>query len=315
MLHIIYRSYGGENKKGRPDYYSKLLSLASFIRSFAQLKPGVAEVIFLNDGPIPADRLRLMEPWGEVVARSNLGLRGSWEATLALPLERGWPKDDLVWLAEDDYLYLPNSLNDLVAAAEASPDVEYFALYAMVGSRLPNGDTSDDRVPHENRWLNTKTRLVNGHPWRGAISTTATFGARVGTLIEDRSMMQLAIRAGGAWDHTICLIYQGFAPFPMSSLMASLVDPASTKNWLQRAATFAGRMGMNVYKAARAVKKPARRALLAADPALITHLETDFLARGTDWRSIAISTQQWANADAAVPAVSAAALPPIAAVG
>jgi hypothetical protein len=90
MLHIIYRSYGGENRKGRPDYYSKILALASLVRSFRQVTPGEAELIFLNDGPIPADRLRLMEASGEVLARSKLGLRGSMQGALALPGATIW---------------------------------------------------------------------------------------------------------------------------------------------------------------------------------------------------------------------------------
>jgi hypothetical protein len=307
MLHIIYRSYGGENLKGRPDYYTKLLSLTSFIRSFRQLDSGVAEVIFLNDGPIPQDRLRMMEQCGEVVAKSNMGLQGSWEATLAMPAERAWPENDLVWLAEDDYLYLPHALNGLIAAAEAYPAASYFGLYAMVGSRLPNGGSSDDRVPSEAQWLQAETKLVNGHTWRSATSTTATFGARVRPLVEDRTMMRLAIKAGGSWDHTLCLMYQGFAPYPMSSLVNWILDPAATKSLPQRLAISMARMGLNFYQTARTFGRPNPRLLVAADPALITHLETTFLALGTDWRSIAASTTEWMHQGALVASDSAAA--------
>ena len=66
MLHLIYRSYGGENRKGRPDFYSKQVALASFVRSFRALEPGQAEVVFLNDGPIPAD-LHALIPCGSSV--------------------------------------------------------------------------------------------------------------------------------------------------------------------------------------------------------------------------------------------------------
>lgn len=295
MLHIIYRSYGGENAKGRPDYYDKTLALMSFIRSFRQLKPGEAEIIFLNDGPIPADQLRMMEQWGEVIARSNLGLRGSWETTLEIPVARAWPDDDLVWLAEDDYLYQPRALKDLIAAADAHPEASYFGLYAMVGSRLPNGGSSEDRVPAEDQWPAPGTTLVHGHPWRGAISTTATFGARVGALAADRSMMRWAIRAGGAWDHTLCLMYQGQVPYPIATLARWLRDPTATKRLPHRAAICVARLCLNAYHAARSFNRSNKRLLVASDPALITHLETEFLAHGTDWRSVATSTRQWMN--------------------
>jgi hypothetical protein len=295
MLHIIYRSYGGENTKGRPDYYSKLLSLMSFIRSFQQLKSGVAEIIFLNDGPIPQDRLRIMEKSGEILARSNLGLRGSMQSALAIPTLRAWPHDHLVWFSEDDYLYLPHALNDLVAAAQAYPEAAYFGLYAMIGSRQPNGSPSGDRVPR--RWPEPETRFVHGHPWRSALSTTSTFGARVKPLVEDRLMMQLAIGSGGAWDHTTCLMYQGLTPYPVSSLVNSLLERKARKNWLHRVGIFGARIGLNFYQAARSGGRSNRRLLVGADPALITHLETAYLAQGTDWRSVAISTQHWMSSE------------------
>jgi hypothetical protein len=309
MLHIIYRSYGGENQKGRPEYYSKLLALMSFIRSFGQIKRGDAEVIFLNDGPIPPERLQVMQKSGEVLARSNLGSRGSWQNTLALPAQRGWPGDDLVWFAEDDYLYLPHALGDLIAAAEAYPEAAYFGLYAMVGSRLPNGNTSRDRVPNEKRRLNAETRLVHGHPWRSAISTTSTFGGRVKPLVEDRPMMELASRSGGSWDHTIALMYQGLMPYPMASLMALVMDREATKSALHRVAIAGARMGLNVYHLGRSWTGSGRRLLVAADPALITHLETAFMALGTDWGWVALDTRQWMDREGLAPADSGAALP------
>ena len=55
---------------------------------------------------------------------------------------------------------------------------------------------------------------------------------------------------------------------------------------------------LNFYQVARALKRSNRRHLVAADPALITHLETSYLARGTDWRSVAARTKQWMNAGA-----------------
>ena len=56
MLHVVYRSYGGENAKGRPPYYSKLLALTSMVRA-AELAGEHVHLVFLNDGTIPADRL------------------------------------------------------------------------------------------------------------------------------------------------------------------------------------------------------------------------------------------------------------------
>lgn len=55
MLRVVLRSYGGENIKGRPAWYSKELAFASFARSArrAQAVLGAqVSVTFVNDGPV-----------------------------------------------------------------------------------------------------------------------------------------------------------------------------------------------------------------------------------------------------------------------
>ena len=70
MLHIIYRSYGGENLKNRPDFYSKLVCLYSFIDSVLMIDEEV-KLIFMNDGPIPVSytHLRAHETVLDLVCR------------------------------------------------------------------------------------------------------------------------------------------------------------------------------------------------------------------------------------------------------
>jgi hypothetical protein len=293
MLHIIYRSYGGENKKRRPDYYSKLLALTSLIRAVERLEKKHVEIIYLNDGPIASDCLRVMERTGEILARSGMRLRGSMQAALALPVERSWSPDDLVWLAEDDYLYVPTALSAMVEAAEICPNASYFGLYAQIGAKLPSGNSlEENRVPKE--WTDSEPILVQGHPWYRALSTTSTFGVRVKALVEDQRMMHIAMMSGGAWDHSICLMYQGYNPYSTSVLNEWLFAASGKKDFLYRAAVAAARVGLNGYHAARSIAGRAnKRVLISPDPALITHLETVHLATGTDWHLVATETRQW----------------------
>jgi hypothetical protein len=294
LLHIICRSYGGENKKGRPDYYSKHLALSSLVRAFRALKSSHAELIFLNDGPIPPDRLRLMEQSGEVLARSNLGLRGSMRSALALPVERKWHRDDIVWLAEDDYLYLPEAFAGLMSAVESFPDAAYFGLYAQIGSRQPNPDApGEERVPKA--WKDSDQVLVENHPWRRALSTTSTFGARVNALVQDQRMMRMVMLSGGAWDHTTCLIYQGYRPYPLSSLLSPFRDVRSVQDLVRTIGAAVARGSLNCYPTLRALGGVSKRQLIAPDPALITHLETAYLACGTDWTIFAKDMQSWVD--------------------
>ena len=287
MLHIISRSYAGENKKGRPDFYSKRLSLLSLIQAFQQLEPGTAELIFINDGPIPEDRLSLMKASGEVIMRSKLGMRGSLRAILELPLARSWPEDDLVWFAEDDYLYLPRAFVDLVAAADAFPHASYLGLYALIGLRQPNGASFDDPLRMPRGWSESKVTLVNGHPWRRALSTTSTFGVRMKALVEDYPMMKWAMYTGGAYDHSTCLMYQGFLPYPPKSLLNSLFDRKAGGGFARRSAICGVRIGLNLYSLMRVLKPSRHRIFVSAEPALISHLETEHMAVGTDWAAVA----------------------------
>jgi hypothetical protein len=302
MLHIIYRSYGGENNKGRPAFYSKVVALASCIRAFEGLEAGTAEIIYLNDGPIPADRLRLMERSGEILAYSRLGMKGSMRRALAIPYERAWPADDLVWFAEDDYLYLPQAFKDLVAAATAFPDADYFALYALIDTLLPNGSPD---IEHRLRWfpghwLERRCVVVGDRCWGRALGTTSTFGGRPRAIVEDRLLMQIAMMYGGAWDTTTCMLYQGLCPFPYVSLVESLRASRTVKGFVRDIAILAARLGLNGYQNVRRWTGSTPRLLIAPVQALATHLETQFLAVGADWNCLAEETQRWLVAASAL---------------
>jgi hypothetical protein len=301
MLHVVYRSFGGENAKGRPPYYSKLLCLASFVRAVetAQQAGVEVEVVYLNDGSMPGDCLALMARSGEVVQRFGLGNKGSLRAALSLPAERNWSDDDLVWLAEDDYLYLPDALASLAAAPAAFPEAEYFALYASVGHRPPCGRPQPDFAYVPPAWRDTDPVQVLGRPWRRGLSTTATFGGRVRALREDVWLFNIALFSGSGWDHTWSLLYQGFRPFDWQWLVAKIKRARSegTLRVARQSAISALRACINVAQSLRigALGTRSKRLLVTADPALATHLEAEFLARETDWSEIAMDCARWAS--------------------
>jgi hypothetical protein len=292
MLHIVYRSYGGENKKGRPFFYSKLVALLSLVRAVAELEGG-AEIIYLNDGAIPDERLRVMQRSGEVVARERLGMRGSMRAALSMPAERGWAEDDVVWFAEDDYLYTRGAMRGLARAAEIFPEAHYFALYALIGERLPNGGSQPADYPVPRSWRGSEPRSVDGHGWTHALSTTSTFGARVKPLLQDRGIMYLAMWSGGGWDHTTCMLYQGYQPFTWATVVRPMQQPTLPRR--VRGAVISGvRTGLSAWQAARTATGRDTKVLVAPDPALATHLETEHLALGTDWAKVADEAIDWA---------------------
>lgn len=295
MLHLIYRSYGGDNRKGRPDFYGKTLALQSFLRAFRALEPGTAEVLFLNDGPIPAERLALMADAGEVLNRPHAGLRASVRAALDLTVARGWADADLVWFAEDDYLYRPEALAALPAAADAFPEAEYFSLYALIGHRTWRGTVVPVSRWH-GTWRDTPPRPVRGHAWQPALSSTGTFGGRVAAIRADRRLMLAALWTGSAYDHTTWLMLHGQRPYPIGWLWRELRAEQGAVRRLRRVGVSSLRLALNAYQAARRLAGRPTRTLVAPEPALITHLETDHLAVGTDWGALARETVAWAAA-------------------
>lgn len=291
-LRVIYRSYGGENMKDRPPYYSKLLCLASFLRAAEAVD---AEVVFLNDGPVPDDRLRLMEAAGEVVQLPGVGMRGSYRAALELATSGRWGRDDVVWFSEDDYLYLPSAFEELLAATSSVPEADYFALYATIRTLPLVGDDGRPTPHRPAGWWDVPPWVVAGREWARIRSTTSTFGARVGALTQDRGVFELCMvpHRTRLRDHDTCLVIQGFEPYSYRKLARDAVGLA-TGSARQRAKS-AAMVPFLVATNLRALRRPARRRLmLAAKPNLACHLEVARTAPGTDWAAAATEVSAWA---------------------
>ncbi len=265
----MYRSHGGENSKGRPAWYSKLAGLRSFCRAvqvLSEQRPDAGpDVVFLNDGPVPPQRLDVMERWGEPLTIRGGSNRRSYLQGLALARRRGWAADDLVLLAEDDYMWRPEALVALVDAARDTrhADVDYFAPY---GQQVP-----DDGTP---------TR------WAPVGSTTSTFAVRVAALRQDERLMLLCALSGGDFDHSTCLTLQGKPRFGVHDIVRHHPPAPGTPAW-RSAARGAYLTVMRTAVDLRSLRRPSRRRrMLGAEPALATHMEEGWIAPGP-WEDIA----------------------------
>ncbi|WP_380158628.1 hypothetical protein [Kineococcus sp. R86509] len=268
-LHVVYRSHGGENSKGRPSWYSKRVGLASFCAAVAAVRAqrpdADVEVVFLNDGPVPGDRLELMQLWGDPVGFEGGSNRRSYLAALALPRRRSWAAQDVLLLAEDDYLWRPEALVALVEAVSdpANAHADYFAPYGE--------EVEDTGLPAR---------------WTPLVSTTSTFAARVGAVREDERLLQLCALSGGNFDYASCLTLQGRRRFTLRELLEHHDPAEGTAAWrsaLRRGYLF----GMRAAVDLRSLRRPSRRrVLLGAEPALATHMELGWIAPGP-WEEIA----------------------------
>jgi hypothetical protein len=181
-LVAVYRSTGPDHSRRRPLFFDKLNCLRSFLRAFSRVR-SEREVVFVNDGPMPEDRLALMREWGRVVALPGLGNSSSYREALHLALAA--PDDAIAYLAEDDYLYDDAALEKMAEAFAELPVVDYVTLY----DHLDRYTRVDDA-----RGGLSRVFIAGGHHWRTVESTCMTFGARVSRLRAD------------AWAHRLCTI-------------------------------------------------------------------------------------------------------------
>ena len=287
-LHAIYRSVGVENRKPRPPGYSKPTCLRSFLRARAAC-PNSGELLFLNDGPIPPDLVAAMQRAGEIVARAGLELHGSYWAAVDLALERDWADDDLVYFAEDDYLYRRQAFAWLWEAADRLPADTYLAPYGTVGDRMPNGEPLHPRLRLPESPADRLTE-TDGIAWHRGLSHTSSFAVRVGVLRADRALHRVAPRCSGAWDHALALAYQGRPPYAPREHAEPLRDGAASRSRRAKLVVWRGAL------ATFAVAQRRRRRLLAAPrPALTTHMEAGLMALGTDWDDEAEAARSWGD--------------------
>lgn len=291
-IRVVYRSYGGDNDKDRPPFYSKMLALRSLLRAADAVG---CEIIFLNDGPVSDEIAGLMRGRGEIVMLPGVGLFPSLMAALRLPLDRGWADDDLVYFCEDDYLHTADALVRLQQAAATLP-AEYLALYATLpGERAVRG--VGDPTHREPRDWKPVTTQVGDQSWERVLGTTSTFGVRVHALRKDMSIVRQAKfphkNMYRDWD--VSLAYQGYRPYRWADLGRDLTMriSGSLTGRLRTVVLVPFKVAMNL----RSWRRPANRHLLmAASPNLATHLESVNMASGRNWDDIAADTRAWADA-------------------
>jgi hypothetical protein len=304
---ILYRHYGGDNTKPRPAYYSKMLALASMLRAVDSL-PRAPEVVYVNDQVRPGPILSLMERTGEVVPVRGGSDSRSYRAMLSREAARPGPGEQLLWFCEDDYLYRPDALVHLVAGAAELPRADYLT---MAGSRALDAEASTGRRvvsrPEPGAEGDPAAVEVDDVRWYRAVSSTSTYGTRLGTLQEDLRILRLCAVSGGSWDHTTKLTLGGFRTFRAGQLAADLLPFRSPPaQWPKSVARGAVRLAVT----ARANRRPSRRrTLFATDPELISHMEVPLpgtratpsaRSTATDWAAIARDTVAWAE-DRGIP--------------
>ena len=292
MLRLVYRSYGGENLKNRPTWYSKRLSLVSFLRAAQHARAAGVEVdcVFVNDGPVSDEVLDLMRPAGRVLELPGVGLRGSYLFALHLPERMGWAADDVVWFSEDDYLYRADAFLHLARAGDAMPDVSYFALYGTPHSeRRPE---TQQRRPRG--WSDGFDRFVDGRRWSRLLSIASTFGGRAGAITADIPVFKFCMmpHRNMLRDHDTCVVVQGFEPHGYAEQLRklALLGEGSVKERVRDGVIAPFLIATNLRSHRRAAN---RRMFMTTVPNLAVHAEDGQLPAGVDWAGLAADVQVW----------------------
>lgn len=307
MLRVVFRSYGGENLKGRPAYYSKELAFDSFDRALelarrtfghaggASSGPEGISVVFANDGPIAEPLRQRMAAMGEVVQTPDgpVGAKASYLFALDLPRVMGWEADDVVVYIEDDYLLAERALVELARAVREIPEAGYFA--------LAHGRPDDLRDPARIRrygtvpwWRPAPDRRVDGRTWINILGVTSTFAARVGVLHEDRDIFELCQRPFRSrwYDHETAMLYQGVRPYRGHRYWTGGAgDFEPTLRGVLRAVYL---LPFRVAANARASRQRVPHLLYAPSPVLAVHLEVEGIDDPDAWEREAASVTRWA---------------------
>jgi hypothetical protein len=168
-IHIYYRLCDQDDMSKRPTGYSKENCFNNFLKVYERIK-GKQSFSIVCDGEFP--EWLTIKPFMRFVQLGNVGNAQSFwraynEALKCLD-------DDWVYFAEDDYIYLPNAMEELELAMQ-SLNVDFITLYDHPGryEDLPEHNLTDGK---------NVIKLSGSRHWRSSPSTPMTFAASVKAL-------------------------------------------------------------------------------------------------------------------------------------
>ncbi len=265
-LAVCYRIY--PRVSGHPvfGFTDKLdlvrLNLETFRAAAGNLK---LKLWFLLDNCPPAyeDLIRSFFPSNslEII---NLGGEGN-GATFCRQIDvlTAQQEAELVYFAEDDYLYLPGALERSVDFIKKHPETEFLTLF--------------DHAAHYTQYIHQlggDTISEGEHVWRKVASTCLTFMARRTSLVETADVFRTF--AAGNSDLAIWL----------SLTKRGVLNPWSFIRSLNDGLFVSASHALAWRHATRQILRGKRRSIWAPQPSLATHMEMNGLAPNVDWNKI-----------------------------
>lgn len=265
-LAVCYRIYPGVSRTPIFGFREKLhlarLSLETFRSAIGSLKLKVS-VLLDRCPPAYADLMREIFD-GHTLELIPLGGEGN-EATFLRQIQLLSTQTDAehVYIAEDDYLYLPGALETGLKFMRAHPEAEFVTLY--------------DHLDFHKLWVHRPSGPKvewNSQAWRTVASTCLTFMARHDALTASASVFRTYAKKNSDFGLWLALTKVGVRN-PLSPLLSLRDGPfVSFSHFL------------SWRHCAREILFGAKKSLWAPTPGLATHMEVSGLAPGVDWSGL-----------------------------
>lgn len=260
-LAVAYRVYPGLSRNGFPGVRDKEALFAGCLQSFkGSLGDLRVKIWAILDGCPESYGNRFLAEFSdlELVKMEKAGnVRTFLEQVSVLC---GQTDAETVYLAEDDYVYLPGALERMVKYLETLPDTSFLSAYDHPDAyRYPVSKSRGE------------FRVHRGQEWRTVVSTCLTFMARRSALAEVEPLLRTYER--GNYDSSI------WQSLTKTNARAFVLAP-----WRLASDTLAIRVIAKAWWFGwRQILLGSRYTLWVPVPSLATHLEPNSLAPGVDW--------------------------------
>lgn len=264
-LAVCYRIYPGLSGNPIFGFKEKLpllrLNLETFKGSLGNLR--VKIWVLLDNCPPPyAELLKTIFPDTDMEIIRLAGEGNGATFRRQADILAGQTDSELVYFAEDDYLYLPGSLQRTVEFMSAHPDADFATLY--------DHPDSHNKFIHR---IRTEAIEEDGCRWRKVVSTCLTFMAQKRALVDSTK------------------VFKTYNKNPDLGLWLALtkIRVCNPWSWVRSAGDglfFSASHALAWRYAWHQIIFGKRRSLWSPMPALGTHMETNGLAPGVDWQGI-----------------------------
>jgi hypothetical protein len=265
-LAVAYRIYPKVSKVplvfADDKYHLAKLCLQSFKRSLGPLK---AKIFVLLDN-CPGEYEELFkslfdEQDLELLHLSGIGNNATFEMQMQLLLDQ--TDADVVYFAEDDYLYMPDQFGSMISFLNSNSDVDFISPYDHLDYYTL------DLHNHPN-----KIRIDSEKHWRTANSTCLTFLTQKKTL--EKTYDTFMSYTKGNYDASLWLSLTKFRIFNIPLMLQYRSNEPFLYDVLKNAW---------IYNRKQILFNQ-RFSLWVPVPSIATHIEKAFLAPNVDWGSL-----------------------------